>query len=143
MGSCSGVALARALVLEPKLLVADEPLEGLDPSERAAMLQLLKTLQVQRGMAMVLVSHDLAVVLRVADRVVVLDGGRVVEQATGTRLLLAPQHPVTRALLAASGRDAALSPSADAGTTNGSPRTSEHEKETRCVATGSSAVWPS
>ncbi len=103
-GQLQRVALARALVVAPKLLVADEPFEGLDPSEQAKMLQLLKGLQVERGMAMVLISHDLAVVLRVADRVVVIDQGRVVEQATGSRLLAAPRHPTTRRLLAAAGR---------------------------------------
>jgi peptide/nickel transport system ATP-binding protein len=107
-GQLQRVALARALVLEPKVLVADEPFEGLDPSEQAKMMQLLKALQVDRGMAMVLVSHDLAVVLRVADRVLVLDDGRVVEEATGTELLRRPRHPVTRRLLAAAG---ALDPS--------------------------------
>lgn len=105
-GQAQRVVLARALVLEPKLLVADEPVAMLDPSEQARALQLLKALQVERGMAVVLVSHDLAVVLRVADRVVVIDQGRVVEEATGTRLLMSPRHPVTRALLAAAGRQA-------------------------------------
>lgn len=102
-GQLQRVALARALVLEPKVLVADEPFEGLDPSEQAKMIQLLKSLQVERGMAMVLVSHDLAVVLRVADRVLVLDEGRVVEEASGTELLRRPRHPVTRRLLGAAG----------------------------------------
>jgi len=138
-GQLQRVALARALVLEPKLLVADEPLEGLDPSERAAALHLLKTLQVERGMAMVLVSHDLAVVLRVADRVVVLDGGRIVEQGTGTHLLLAAQHPVTRALLAASGRNDALSFNGGLVSTDGAPHTSEHKEEMRCAGTASPA----
>jgi peptide/nickel transport system ATP-binding protein len=104
-GQLQRVALARALVLEPKLLVADEPVSMLDPSEQAKVLQLLKQLQVERGMAMVLVSHDLASVLRVADRVLVMDGGRVVEEGTGSALLMKPQHPATRALLAAAGRD--------------------------------------
>lgn len=105
-GQLQRVALARALVLEPKLLIADEPVAMLDPSEQAKVLQLLKALQVQRGMAMILVSHELAIVLRVADRVMVLDHGRVIEEGTGTTLFVAPRHPVTRALLAASGRDA-------------------------------------
>ncbi len=121
--------------------MADEPFEGLDPSERAKILQLLKTLQVERGMAMVLISHDLAVVLRVADRVVVLDGGRVVEQATGTRLLLAPQHPVTRALLAAFGRDPALSINGRPVGREESLQLSEYEEELRCADTGSAAPW--
>lgn len=104
-GQLQRVALARALVLEPKLLVADEPVAMLDPSEQAKMMQLLKALQVERGMAMILVAHDLAVVVRAADRVLVLDAGRVVEEGPGSRLLAAPRHPVTRALMAASGRD--------------------------------------
>jgi peptide/nickel transport system ATP-binding protein len=104
-GQLQRVALARALVLEPKLLVADEAVSMLDPSEQAKMLQLLKHLQVERGMSMIFISHDLAVVLRIADRVVVLERGRVVEQGSGSRLLVAPQHPRTRALLSASGRD--------------------------------------
>lgn len=104
-GQLQRVGLARALVLEPKLLVADEPLEGLDPSEQTKMLQLLKALQVERGMAMILVSHDLAVVLRTADRVVMLQDGVVVEEASGTELFVDPAHPLTRRMLAAAGRD--------------------------------------
>ncbi|MEW6474798.1 MAG: ABC transporter ATP-binding protein [Actinomycetota bacterium] len=104
-GQLQRVALARALVLEPKVLVADEPVSMLDPSEQAKVLQLLKQLQVERGMAMVLVSHDLASVLRVADRVLVMAAGRVVEEGTGSELLMNPRHPATRALLAAVGRD--------------------------------------
>lgn len=102
-GQLQRVGLARALVLRPKLLIADEPYEGLDPSEQAKMLRLLRMLQIERGMAMVLVSHDLAVVLRTVDRVVVMDQGRIVEQATGRQLLTSAAHPVTRALLEASG----------------------------------------
>lgn len=105
-GQLQRVALARALVLEPKLLIADEPVSMLDPSEQAKMMQLLKQLQVERGMAMVLISHDLAVVLRMADRIFILDRGRVVEQGSGTSLLAQPRHPVTRALMAAAGREA-------------------------------------
>ena len=104
-GQLQRVALARALVLEPRLLVADEAVSMLDPSEQAKMIQLLKHLQVERGMAMIFISHDLAVVLRVADRVLVLDRGRIVEEGAGGALLAAPRHEVTRSLLSASGRD--------------------------------------
>jgi peptide/nickel transport system ATP-binding protein len=113
-GQLQRVSLARALVLQPKLLIADEPVEGLDPSEQAKMLQLLKAVQVERGMAMVLVSHDLAVVLRVADRVAVLDRGRIVEENSGSQLLLNPVHAATRQLLAASGRSELLDVAAGA-----------------------------
>ena len=82
----------------------------LDPSEQAKMLQLLKHLQVERGLAMVFVAHDLAVVLRMADRVVVMDYGRIVEQARGDELLVAARHPVTKSLLAASGHAAGPTP---------------------------------
>jgi peptide/nickel transport system ATP-binding protein len=109
-GQLQRVALARALVLEPKLLVADEAVSMLDPSEQAKMLQLLKHLQVERGMSMIFISHDLSVVLRVADRVLVLDRGRIVEEGSGGTLLVSPRHPVTRALLAASGRDLLFDP---------------------------------
>ncbi|MDQ3898598.1 MAG: ABC transporter ATP-binding protein, partial [Actinomycetota bacterium] len=104
-GQLQRVALARALVLEPSLLVVDEAVAMLDASEQAKMLQLLKHLQVERGMSMVFISHDLSVVLRVSDRVVVLERGRIVEEGSGGSLLVSPQHPTTRALLAASGRD--------------------------------------
>ena len=104
-GQLQRVALARALVLEPRLLVADEAVSMLDPSEQAKMIQLLKHLQVERGMAMVFISHDLAVVLRVADRVLVLDDGRIVEEGAGGSMLASPQHEATRSLLSAAGRD--------------------------------------
>lgn len=109
-GQLQRVALARALVLEPKLLVADEPVSMLDPSEQAKLIQLLKHLQVERGMAMVFVSHDLSVVLRVADRVMVLDRGRIVEEGTSAEILVHPRHDVTKDLLAAAGRDMLFEP---------------------------------
>jgi peptide/nickel transport system ATP-binding protein len=102
-GQLQRVALARALVLQPKLLIADEAVAMLDPSEQTKVLQLLKHLQVERGMAMVFVSHDLAIVMRVADRVLIMDDGRIVEQGPGTQVLTAPRHPLTRQLLEASG----------------------------------------
>ena len=124
-GQLQRVGLARALVLEPKLLVADEPVSMLDPSEQAKMLQLLKALQVERGMAMILVSHDLAVLLRVADRVLVMSGGSVVEHAAGTGLLLSPHHQVSRSLLAASGWPLARAWG------NGDPAQGRHQAQTQ------------
>jgi len=119
-GQLQRVALARALILEPKLLVADEAVSMLDPSEQAKMLQLLKHLQVQRGMAMVFISHDLSVVLRIADRILVLDAGKVVEQGSGRALLVSPRHPVTLAMLDASGRDLLFSGNGHGGPVSGS-----------------------
>jgi peptide/nickel transport system ATP-binding protein len=104
-GQLQRVALARALVLDPRLLVADEAVSMLDPSEQAKMIQLLKHLQVERGMAMIFISHDLSVVLRVSDRVLVLHRGRIVEEGAGGALLATPRHEATRSLLSASGRD--------------------------------------
>jgi peptide/nickel transport system ATP-binding protein len=104
-GQLQRVALARALVLEPRLLIADEAVSMLDPSEQAKMIQLLKHLQVERGMAMIFISHDLSVVLRVADRVLVLADGRIVEEGAGGPMLARPRHAVTRSLLSAAGRD--------------------------------------
>jgi peptide/nickel transport system ATP-binding protein len=102
-GQLQRVALARALVLEPRVVVADEPVSMLDPSEAVRMLQLLKQLQVERGIALVVVSHDLATILRIADHVLVVDRGRVVEEGAGRTILEEPRHPVTRALLIAAG----------------------------------------
>ena len=105
-GQLQRVALARALVLEPRVVVADEPVSMLDPSEAVRMLQLLKQLQVERGLALVVISHDLATILRIADHVLVIDQGRVVEEGPGRAILEDARHPVTRALLiAAGGRD--------------------------------------
>lgn len=129
-GQLQRVALARALVLEPKLLVADEAVAMLDPSEQAKVLQLLKHLQVERGMAMVFISHDLAVVLRVADRVMILDSGRVIDQG-GAADLLASRHPVTRRFLAASGAGRLLSadgPSPNGGSPSASPTDTHQPK---------------
>lgn len=97
------VVLARPLILEPKLLVADEPVSMLDPSEGVRMLELLKHLKIERGLALVIVSHDMATVLRIADRVIVIDQGRVVEEGPGRDILMEPKHPVTCALLVAAG----------------------------------------
>jgi peptide/nickel transport system ATP-binding protein len=100
-GQLQRVAIARAMVLGPRLLLADEPTSMLDASEQAKLMVMLKEQQVARGMAMIVVSHDLALVRKVADRLVVLHAGEVVETGPGAGVIAAPQHPVTRALVQA------------------------------------------
>lgn len=100
-GQLQRVAIARALLLGPRLLLADEPTSMLDASEQAKLLVMLKDQQVARGMAMIVVSHDLALVRKVADRLIVLHAGSVVEAGSGAAVIAAPQHPVTRALVQA------------------------------------------
>jgi peptide/nickel transport system permease protein len=95
------VLIAMALVNDPKLLIADEPTTALDVTVQAQILELLKRLQQELGMAMVFVTHDLGVVADLCDRVVVMYAGEVVEQAPVHELFANPRHPYTRALLGA------------------------------------------
>jgi len=98
-GQLQRVALARALVLRPKLLVADEPTSMLDASEQARMLVALRERQSAMGMGLVFVSHDLAAVRKVTDRIVVLDRGRVVEEGPSHVLTSAPTSSTARRLV--------------------------------------------
>jgi peptide/nickel transport system ATP-binding protein len=91
--------LAAALVKAPKLLIADEPLSGLDVSVAAAILDLIEDLKERRGMAMVIVTHDLAVVARIADRVAVVYAGRIVEEGAVGDVFRHPKHPYTSGLI--------------------------------------------
>lgn len=100
-GQLQRIAIARALVLEPKLLVADEPVAMLDPSEQARVLRLLKDVQNERGMGLLLISHDLALVRKVADRIAIMHRGVIVETGPSHRIIDRPEHPYTRVLLAA------------------------------------------
>lgn len=95
------VMIAMALVMHPALVIADEPTTALDVTIQAQILELLTELRQRLGMSMLLISHDLGVVAEVADRVVVMYGGEVVEQASVTELFNAPQHPYTEGLLSA------------------------------------------
>ncbi|AKC83826.1 peptide ABC transporter ATPase [Verrucomicrobia bacterium IMCC26134] len=92
------VMIAMALITKPELLIADEPTTALDVTVQAQILELIKKLQRELGMAVIFISHDLGVVAGLCDRVMVMYAGRIVETASVTDLFRAPRHPYTRAL---------------------------------------------
>jgi len=98
-GQRQRIMIASAIALEPDLLIADEPTSALDVTVQAQVLDLLKSIQTESGMGMVMITHDLAVVERIADHVVVMQAGRVVEQGRAADVLARPQHAYTRQLL--------------------------------------------
>ena len=100
-GMSQRVMLAMAIACNPRLLIADEPTTALDVTVQAQMLALLAKLRAERGMALVLITHDLGVVAEVAERVLVMYAGQVVEEAAVPAIFETPRHPYTESLLAA------------------------------------------
>ena len=98
-GMCQRVMLAMMLVLEPELLIADEPTSALDVTLQAEILERIMRLAKEHGTAVILITHDMGVIARAADRVMVMYGGRVMEAADTVTLFHNPQHPYTSALL--------------------------------------------
>ncbi|MCZ6589908.1 MAG: ABC transporter ATP-binding protein [Alphaproteobacteria bacterium] len=113
-GQRQRVMIAMALANEPKLLIADEPTTALDVTIQAQILELLRDLQVQFGMSMLFITHDLGIVRKMAKRVCVMNQGEIVEQGSTQQIFEAPQHSYTQHLLTAEPSGAALQPAADA-----------------------------
>lgn len=100
-GQRQRIAIARALAAGPKVLIGDEPIASLDAFLQARIARMMRDLAIEAGASMIFISHDLAVVREVADRVAVMEAGRIVEIGTTEEIWNSPQHPYTRKLLAA------------------------------------------
>lgn len=100
-GQCQRICIARALIMEPKLIVCDEPVSALDVSVQAQILNLLEEMKQRYGLTLLFISHDLAVVKNISDRIAVMYLGKLCELAASKRIYAAPAHPYTEGLVSA------------------------------------------
>ena len=100
-GQCQRIGIARAMILEPKLIVCDEPVSALDVSIQAQIVNLLQELQREFDLSLIFISHDLSIVRHICHRIMVLYLGNVMELADRDSIYAAPRHPYTKALISA------------------------------------------
>jgi peptide/nickel transport system ATP-binding protein len=103
MGALQRLCIARALVSHPSLVVADEPTSSLDPSVQAKVLKMMLDLQIEKGLTMLFITHDLGVARKISDRIGVMLAGRLVEEGPTVQIIGKPAHPYTRLLIASAG----------------------------------------
>ena len=118
-GQRQRVMIAMALALEPTVLIADEPTTALDVTTQAQILHLIRDIQRRKGMSVMFITHDFGVVAEIADSVIVMEKGRIVEQGSAETVLKSPSHPYTKRLIAAvpslTGKDRPVAAASDSG----------------------------